>query len=90
MPAAVLLLRTTCMEVRNFSGHDAASLVWERSGSLLSCTHAWHRWAKDVGREAGAGKPLLKTIFQVRCQRSSAKTSAFQSKENDGCMSTFV
>lgn len=22
-------------------------------------------WAKDVGREAGAGKPLLKTIFQV-------------------------
>ena len=23
-------------------------------------------WAKDVGREAGAGKPLLKTIFQVR------------------------
>ena len=23
-------------------------------------------WAKDVGREAGAGKPLLKTIFQAR------------------------
>lgn len=22
-------------------------------------------WAKDVGRESGAGKPLLKTIFQV-------------------------
>ena len=23
-------------------------------------------WAKDIGRETGAGKPLLKTIFQVR------------------------
>lgn len=22
-------------------------------------------WAKDIGRETGAGKPLLKTIFQV-------------------------
>lgn len=26
-------------------------------------------WAKDVGREAGAGKPLLKTIFQARVTR---------------------
>jgi hypothetical protein len=26
-------------------------------------------WAKDVGREAGAGKPLLKTIFQARPSR---------------------
>ena len=29
-------------------------------------------WAKDVGREAGAGKPLLKTIFQVQ-DRSAAR-----------------
>jgi len=31
-----------------------------------SKAHVLRRWAKDVGREAGAGKPLLKTIFQAR------------------------
>ncbi len=24
-------------------------------------------WCHDIGREQGAGRPLLKTIFQVRC-----------------------
>lgn len=43
---------------------------FERQSSLFALAVAdvllVNMWAKDVGREAGAGKPLLKTIFQVR------------------------
>ncbi|CAL8460688.1 g219 [Coccomyxa elongata] len=42
---------------------------FERQSSLFALAVAdvllVNMWAKDVGREAGAGKPLLKTIFQV-------------------------
>eukprot|EP00884_Botryococcus_braunii_P011037 jgi/Botrbrau1/19935/Bobra.0059s0052.1 len=42
---------------------------FERQSSLFALAIAdvllVNMWAKDVGREAGAGKPLLKTIFQV-------------------------
>ena len=42
---------------------------FERQSSLFALATAdillVNMWAKDVGREAGAGKPLLKTIFQV-------------------------
>lgn len=42
---------------------------FERQSSLfalaISDILVVNMWAKDVGREAGAGKPLLKTIFQV-------------------------
>lgn len=47
---------------------------FERQSSLfalaISDVLIVNMWAKDVGREAGAGKPLLKTIFQVRDTRS--------------------
>lgn len=47
---------------------------FERQSSLFALATAdvliVNMWAKDVGREAGAGKPLLKTIFQV-LQRSN-------------------
>lgn len=43
---------------------------FERQSSLFALAIAdvllVNMWAKDVGREAGAGKPLLKTIFQVK------------------------
>lgn len=42
---------------------------FERQSSLFALAVAdilvVNMWAKDVGREAGAGKPLLRTIFQV-------------------------
>ncbi|KAK9834006.1 hypothetical protein WJX81_002422 [Elliptochloris bilobata] len=42
---------------------------FERQSALFALAVAdvllVNMWAKDVGREAGAGKPLLKTIFQV-------------------------
>ena len=48
-------------------GEDDSS--FERQSSLFALAIAdilvVNMWAKDVGREAGAGKPLLKTIFQV-------------------------
>lgn len=48
-------------------GEDDSS--FERQSSLFALAVAdvlvVNMWAKDVGREAGAGKPLLKTIFQV-------------------------
>ena len=49
-------------------GEDDTS--FERQSSLFALAVAdvllVNMWAKDVGREAGSGKPLLKTIFQVR------------------------
>jgi len=48
-------------------GEDDAS--FERQTALFAMAVAdvlvVNMWAKDVGREAGAGKPLLRTIFQV-------------------------
>jgi hypothetical protein len=48
-------------------GEDDTS--FERQSALFALAQAdallVNMWAKDVGREAGAGKPLLKTIFQV-------------------------
>ena len=49
-------------------GEDDTS--FERQSALFALAVAdivlVNMWAKDVGRETGAGKPLLKTIFQVR------------------------
>ena len=49
-------------------GEDDTS--FERQSALFALAIAdvllINMWAKDVGRETGAGKPLLKTIFQVR------------------------
>lgn len=51
-------------------GEDDTS--FERQSALFALATAdvllINMWAKDVGRESGAGKPLLKTIFQVHCQ----------------------
>lgn len=49
-------------------GEDDTS--FERQSALFALAAAdvmlINMWAKDIGRETGAGKPLLKTIFQVR------------------------
>jgi len=49
-------------------GEDDTS--FERQSSLFALAVAdillVNMWAKDIGRESGSGKPLLKTIFQVR------------------------
>jgi len=58
-------------------GEDDAS--FERQTALYAMAVAdilvVNMWAKDVGREAGAGKPLLRTIFQVdlKLRASAAK-----------------
>ncbi|KDD76959.1 root hair defective 3 GTP-binding protein, partial [Helicosporidium sp. ATCC 50920] len=48
-------------------GEDDTS--FERQSALFALSNAdvllINMWAKDVGREAGSGKPLLKTILQV-------------------------
>lgn len=48
-------------------GEDDTS--FERQSALFALATAdillVNMWAKDVGRETGSGKPLLKTIFQV-------------------------
>jgi hypothetical protein len=48
-------------------GEDDTS--FERQSALFALATAdivlVNMWAKDVGRETGAGKPLLRTIFQV-------------------------
>jgi hypothetical protein len=48
-------------------GEDDTS--FERQSALFALSAAdvllVNMWAKDIGRETGAGKPLLKTIFQV-------------------------
>lgn len=53
---------------------------FERQSSLFALAVAdvllVNMWAKDVGREAGAGKPLLKTIFQVRHGRQHATSKS--------------
>lgn len=49
---------------------------FERQSALFALAVAdvllINMWAKDIGRESGSGKPLLKTIFQVTsCTRSA-------------------
>lgn len=48
-------------------GEDDTS--FERQSSLFALAIAdvlvINIWAKDIGRETGSGKPLLKTVFQV-------------------------
>lgn len=48
-------------------GEDDTS--FERQSALFALSAAdvllINMWAKDIGRESGAGKPLLKTIFQA-------------------------
>ncbi len=48
-------------------GEDDTS--FERQSALFALATAdvvlVNMWAKDVGRETGASKPLLKTIFEV-------------------------
>lgn len=48
-------------------GEDDNSFERQSSLFALAVTNILvvNMWAKDIGREAGAGKPLLKTIFQV-------------------------
>lgn len=48
-------------------GEDDTS--FERQSALFALAAAdvmlINMWAKDIGRETGSGKPLLKMIFQV-------------------------
>ena len=60
-------------------GEDDTS--FERQSSLFALAVAdillVNMWAKDIGRESGSGKPLLKTIFQVhvlRCPTAEARS----------------
>ncbi len=59
-------------------GEDDTS--FERQSALFALATAdillINMWAKDVGREAGAGKPLLKTIFQVNLKLFQPSPSA--------------
>ncbi len=49
-------------------GEDDTS--FERQSALFALAASdvmlINMWAKDIGRESGSGKPLLKTIFQAR------------------------
>jgi len=59
-------------------GEDDTS--FERQSALFALAVAdvllINMWAKDVGRETGAGKPLLKTIFQVKSAQCGANLIA--------------
>ena len=57
-------------------GEDDNSFERQSSLFALAITDILvvNMWAKDIGREAGAGKPLLKTIFQVCTALSIAVT----------------
>lgn len=56
-------------------GEDDTS--FERQSALFALSAAdvllVNMWAKDIGRESGAGKPLLKTIFQVSWRNGCIK-----------------
>ncbi len=58
-------------------GEDDTS--FERQSALFALAVAdivlVNMWAKDVGRESGAGKPLLKTIFQVNLKLFQVRAS---------------
>lgn len=62
---------TLILDLEGSDGHERGEddSSFERQSSLFALAVAdvllVNMWAKDVGRETGAGKPLLKTIFQV-------------------------
>ena len=62
---------TLVLDLEGSDGHERGEddSSFERQSSLFALALAdvllVNMWAKDVGREAGASKPLLKTIFQV-------------------------
>ena len=62
---------TLVLDLEGSDGHERGEddSSFERQSSLFALAVAdvllVNMWAKDVGREAGASKPLLKTIFQV-------------------------
>ena len=65
---------TLVLDLEGSDGHERGEddSSFERQSSLFALAVAdvllVNMWAKDVGREAGASKPLLKTIFQARCR----------------------
>ena len=67
----VLAPPTLVMDLEGSDGRERGEddTSFERQSALFALATAdillVNMWAKDVGREAGAGKPLLKTIFQV-------------------------
>ena len=62
---------TLVLDLEGSDGHERGEddSSFERQSSLFALAVAdvllVNMWAKDVGREAGASKPLLKTIFQA-------------------------
>jgi hypothetical protein len=67
-------------------GEDDTS--FERQSALFALAVAdvvlVNMWAKDVGRETGAGKPLLKTIFQVNLKLFQVSPAGAQSRGRAG------
>ncbi len=63
--------RTLVMDLEGSDGRERGEddTSFERQSALFALATSdilmVNMWAKDVGRETGAGKPLLKTIFQV-------------------------
>ncbi|KAI8105747.1 hypothetical protein M9434_000329 [Picochlorum sp. BPE23] len=63
--------KTLVMDLEGSDGRERGEddTSFERQSALFALATAdilmVNMWAKDVGRETGAGKPLLKTIFQV-------------------------
>lgn len=64
--------RTLVLDLEGNDGRERGEddTSFERQTALFALAVAdvvlINMWAKDIGRETGAGKPLLKTIFQVR------------------------
>ena len=73
-PAQVNAPPTLVMDLEGSDGRERGEddTSFERQSALFALAVAdvllINMWAKDVGRETGAGKPLLKTIFQVCAQ----------------------
>lgn len=69
--AKVAAPTTLVMDLEGSDGRERGEddTSFERQSALFALAVAdivlVNMWAKDVGRESGAGKPLLKTIFQV-------------------------
>lgn len=63
--------RTVVLDLEGNDGRERGEddTSFERQTALFALAVAdvvlINMWAKDIGRESGAGKPLLKTIFQV-------------------------
>ena len=74
------LPQTLVMDLEGSDGRERGEddTSFERQSALFALAAAdvllVNMWAKDIGRETGAGKPLLRTIFQV--SRPSGCTTA--------------